>query len=187
MKESLKITGASILAAILYGIAQDMVTVRVSLEYFTAGHPNVFNTANPTVLALGWGVIASWWAGLILGLCLSVAAQYGPRVRLRLVDIAAPACMLIVIVGTCTAVAGELAFRYLGSCVRSPLFLSADEAFAWSDNQCARFAAAACAHTVTYLTACVGGLVLCVRTWRIRPAKISRSEKQDNIMSKEIP
>ena len=40
-------------AAVGYGIAHDLVNVRDSLEYFTVGHPPVFDTTSPTLLALG--------------------------------------------------------------------------------------------------------------------------------------
>jgi hypothetical protein len=49
----------SVFAAIAYGIAHDQITARVCLEYFTLGHPPVFQTRSPTLLALGWGVIAT--------------------------------------------------------------------------------------------------------------------------------
>lgn len=43
----------TVAAAVAYGVAHDQVTVRVSLEYFTVGHPPVFDTTSPTLLALG--------------------------------------------------------------------------------------------------------------------------------------
>jgi hypothetical protein len=61
----------------VYGIVHDQVTARVCIEYFTIGHPPVFNTTSPTLLALGWGVIATWWVGLPLGLALAFAARTG--------------------------------------------------------------------------------------------------------------
>ena len=48
----------SIASAIGYGILHDQVTARVCVEYFTIGHPPVFSTDSPTLLALGWGTIA---------------------------------------------------------------------------------------------------------------------------------
>jgi len=52
-------------AAILYGIFHDQVTARLCVEYFTIGHPNIFGTDNPTVLAIAWG-ICTWWVGFYL-------------------------------------------------------------------------------------------------------------------------
>ena len=54
-------------SAICYGIVHDQITARICVEYFIIGHPPVFGTDSPTLLGLGWGVIASWWVGLILG------------------------------------------------------------------------------------------------------------------------
>ena len=72
--EAAKILLFCVAAAILYGIVQDLVTTRVCVEYFTIGHPLVFGTEDPTLL-LGWGVGASWWVGLLLGLPLIVTAR----------------------------------------------------------------------------------------------------------------
>jgi hypothetical protein len=58
--EFIKIVLLSILAAVSYGICHDQVTARICIEYFTIGHAPVFRTTSPTLLALGWGVIASW-------------------------------------------------------------------------------------------------------------------------------
>ena len=79
MTEHLKIIIACIAAAIIYGILHDQITARVCVEYFTVFHPPVFATQSPTLLACGWGVIATWWVGLFLGLFLAVAARIGPR------------------------------------------------------------------------------------------------------------
>jgi hypothetical protein len=65
--EPVKIFLACILAAVLYGIVHDMFTAHLCVEYFSVFHPPVFNTDSPTLLALGWGVIATWWAGGIIG------------------------------------------------------------------------------------------------------------------------
>ena len=61
----LRIIGLCISAAVLYGVAHDQVTARVCVEYFTIGHPRIIATESPTVLGLAWGVIATWWVGLI--------------------------------------------------------------------------------------------------------------------------
>ncbi len=60
-------------ACVVYGVIHDQFTVRICLEYFTIGHPPVFPTVNPTLLALGWGVIASWWVGVLVGIPLASA------------------------------------------------------------------------------------------------------------------
>jgi len=72
--ESLKIVFASIAAAILYGIVHDQFTARICVEYFTVFHPPVFATRSPTLLGIGWGIIATWWVGALLGLVLALVA-----------------------------------------------------------------------------------------------------------------
>jgi hypothetical protein len=36
-----------------------------------------FHTTSPTLLAIGWGIIATWWVGLILGILAAPAARLG--------------------------------------------------------------------------------------------------------------
>src|SRR5881275_3656828 len=79
--ESAKILILSVAAAIAYGIVHDQVTAHLCVEYFTIGHPPVFGTTSPVLLAVGWGIIATWWVGLLLGVVLAVAAQAGSRPR----------------------------------------------------------------------------------------------------------
>lgn len=49
------------------GIAVDLVTANVAVEYFTIHHPRVVESQSPWVMALVWGIGASWWCGLIAG------------------------------------------------------------------------------------------------------------------------
>ena len=80
----------SIAAAVFYGIAHDQVTARVCVEYFTIGHPPVFHTTSPTLLALGWGALATWWVGLPLGIFLACASRLGAWPRLTVRDLVRP-------------------------------------------------------------------------------------------------
>jgi len=50
-----------VVASVLYGILHDQVTAHICVEYFSVFHSPVFPTESPTLLALGWGVIATWW------------------------------------------------------------------------------------------------------------------------------
>lgn len=64
-----------------YGVLHDLVTAHVCVEYFTVGHPQLFEfeTDSPTLLALGWGVVATWWVGAGLGVPLALVARVGSR------------------------------------------------------------------------------------------------------------
>lgn len=74
--EGFKIVLLCIVSAVVYGILHDQVTARVCVEYFTIGHPQVFQTESPTLLALGWGIIATWWSGLLVGIALAFTSPY---------------------------------------------------------------------------------------------------------------
>lgn len=72
----IRIVLAAVGAAVGYGIVHDQITVRISPEYFTIGHPRLIETSSLTILALFWGVVATWWVGLPLGfLVLSVIRE----------------------------------------------------------------------------------------------------------------
>src|SRR5262249_42503451 len=98
-----------ILSAIGYGILHDQVTARICVEYFTIGHPPVFGTDDPTLLGLGWGVIATWWVGLILGVPLSIAARAGNRPKVGIRDLLRPIGVMLLVM-----IAGALFAGILG-------------------------------------------------------------------------
>jgi len=83
----LRIVGLCIAAACAYGVAHDQVTVRLCIEYFTIAHPRLIDSQSPTVLGLFWGVVATWWVGLGLGVLLGGAARLGRAPRLEPRDV----------------------------------------------------------------------------------------------------
>src|SRR5881227_1099648 len=95
-----------VVAAVLYGIAHDQVTARVCVEYFTVGHPPIFGTDDPTVLGIGWGIIATWWVGLILGIPLAFLARVGSRPKLSVASLIRPIGNLLAIMALCALAAG---------------------------------------------------------------------------------
>ena len=70
LAESLIFILQVVLATCLLGIAIDVVTANVAVEYFTLHHPHVVDSDSPWVMALVWGVGASWWFGLIAAVLL---------------------------------------------------------------------------------------------------------------------
>jgi hypothetical protein len=52
---SLAIIGLCILSAVAYGIVHDQISARICVEYFTIGHPPIFDTDDSTLLGIGWG------------------------------------------------------------------------------------------------------------------------------------
>jgi hypothetical protein len=92
---SLKIVLTCVIAAVLYGIIHDLVTAHICVEYFSVFHPPVFETNSPTLLALGWGVIATWWVGAFLGVLLAVSARLGNRNKIEARQLLRPILQLL--------------------------------------------------------------------------------------------
>ena len=75
---SFLIVAETTLAAITYGITHDQITSRVCFEYFfTGSHYPIVDSESPTLHALIWGVIATWWVGFGLGIPTAIFAQAG--------------------------------------------------------------------------------------------------------------
>jgi hypothetical protein len=159
-----------VLAAVVYGVLHDQVTARVCVEYFTVGHPPVFPTADPTLLGLGWGVLATWWVGLLLGVPLAVAARVGSRPRRSAGSLVRPIARLLAVTAAVAAAAG-LAGWLLGR--GGAVFLVGWVAREVPADRHPAFLADLWAHTASYAVGGVGGLVVIVRVWRSRAALAS--------------
>ena len=57
-------------------------------------HPRIVNTDSPTLVALAWGIAATWWVGLPLGCLLAAAARAGWRPKLAARALLRPALVL---------------------------------------------------------------------------------------------
>jgi hypothetical protein len=145
-----------VLAAILYGIVHDQITARVCAEYFTIGHPPVIATDDPTLLGIGWGVLATWWVGLLLGVALAVAARAGSRPKLVPSQLVRPIAMMLVIVGALALFAG-LAGHWLGECGRVRLHEPLASRVPLQKH--VAFVTALWAHSASYVGGFVGGAV----------------------------
>jgi hypothetical protein len=95
-------TGAQIvvecaLLACGLGIALDMVTAHVAVEYFTVYHPKVVESTSPIVMALVWGVGAAWWFGAIAGGFLAIvnARRIVPLAAAAIRPMVAKACVIL--------------------------------------------------------------------------------------------
>lgn len=179
MLAALKIVGLCLLAAIAYGMLHNQVTVRVCVEYFTIGHPAVFATQSPTLLALGWGVLATWWVGLLLGVPLAFAALRGPRPKRRAGSLLRPILVLLATMGTLALVAGFVGFAL----ARAGLIVLVEPlASQVPADRHARFLADLWAHSTSYLAGFIGGIVLVARVWRSRRS-LATASAQDNVAS----
>ena len=165
---TLQIIVLGVIAAVVYGILHDQVTARVCLEYFTVFHPPVFQTRSPTLLALGWGVIATWWVGLPLGTLLAIAARAGTRSPLYTArELVWPVTYLMLAVGLCALVAGVSGWWLTK---KGHVDVPEWVAVGLPSTRHAVFMADAWAHETSYTAGEVGGVLLCVITWlRRRP------------------
>ncbi|WP_390884390.1 hypothetical protein [Humisphaera borealis] len=160
-----KIILLCIAAAVLYGILHDQITARICVEYFTIGHPPVFATKDPTLLGLGWGIIATWWVGLGLGVPLSITARAGSCPKLSTSQLVAPLSITLAIVGVLAIVAG-LVGRSAAS--GGSVWLLEPLASRVPADRHVDFLTALWAHSASYLAGFIGGIVLCVWTLIVR-------------------
>ncbi|MGD9648140.1 MAG: hypothetical protein AB7U73_20685, partial [Pirellulales bacterium] len=155
---------------ICYGIAHDQVTARVSVEYFTIGHPPIFDTESPTLLALGWGIIATWWVGAMLSVPAVLTSRVGSWPKLSAADLRRPVLMLLAAMAV-----GSLAAGIAG-------YFAAEAGYVWlveplasevpRDKQ-VRFLADLWAHNAAYGVGFVGGITICI--WAlVRRARLAR-------------
>jgi|SRR5215831_4617142 len=151
----LKIIAACVLAAVVYGIVHDQITTRICVEYFTIFHQPIFGgTHSPTLLAFGWGLIATWWVGVLLGLPLAVIARVGLRRRLSVSELLPMIGTLLLIIAVCALVAGVTGY-YRGTIPPYMATMLPSEVHR-------RFVADWWAHTASYASGFLGGVVVWV-------------------------
>jgi len=165
--EFVKIWLATIALAVIYGIAHDMVTAHVCVEYFTIGHGNRIPTGSPILLALGWGTLATWWAGAILGILIAASARAGDAPRTTLAALLRPAAVLLGTIALASLAAGVAGYALARA---DAIGLSGVLAAEVPTDAHDRFMADYWAHTAAYGTALAGTLCLCawiaLRRWR---------------------
>jgi hypothetical protein len=172
----------SVLSAIVYGIIHDQITARICVEYFTIGHPPIFNTESPTLLGIGWGIVATWWVGLMLGFPLACAARLGSSRALVAKELIGPIATLLGAMAVGAFLAGLTGF-ILAS--RGSVRLAGIFASAIPSPKHVPFIVDMWTHSASYLFGFVGGIALIVRIWRKRersvverPGKMNRKNEQ---------
>lgn len=163
--ESLRIVLMCVVAAVCYGILHDQVTARVCVEYFTIGHPPIFGTDDPTLLGVGWGIIATWWMGVLLGVPLAIVARIGSRPKRSASSLIRPIGLLLVVMAVCAAVAGVIGW---GLASRGAVFLMGPIAHELPPDRHVPFLADLWAHLASYVIGLIGGIVVIALVWRTR-------------------
>ena len=151
-----------IASAICYGIVHDQITARICVEYFTISHPPVFHTESPTLLAFGWGVIATWWVGLFLGVPLACVARLGSRQKVDAKTLIKPIWVLLGIMACGALIAGLLGFLLASN---GSVYLVEPMATHIPKAKQIAFLVDLWAHSASYLFGFVGGIVVITLTW----------------------
>ena len=199
--ESGKIVAGSILAACLYGIINDSVTVRVCPEYFTKGFHEIMlynnlvfgmgfqastikpllNPNNKTLISLYWGAFATWWVGAGLGALNAAAARFGSWPKVSMNELAQPLAK-----GMAGVLGGSLAAGIYGykKAKNNPAFveqMKSNPFIKYPDmpNSIAPFYSAnAQAHEIGYAGGALVGLGLMYHTLKLLYDK-AQKEKQE--------
>ena len=141
--------------AVVYGVLHDLVTAHVSTPYFSEFHPPVWGgTEKPIVLALVWGVIATWWPGLLMSIPITIAARLGREPRMGAKDLVKPLGTLLASMAICAAVAAVI-----GATAGRHTFDAST--FGWTTGERRRLSAVYFAHLTSYGVAFFGGFALC--------------------------
>jgi hypothetical protein len=163
--EFIKIILVSILLSISYGILHDMVTANLCVEYFTIGHPKVIESESPFLLAIVWGALATWWAGLIIGIGLAFSAQLGTLPKLNAKQIIRPIIKLLGLMGSLAIISGIIGFILAKTETIHLMPHLADKIIAERHQL---FLTAGWAHGASYISGFIGGIILCILTVRKR-------------------
>lgn len=163
--EMLRIVLLFALAAIAYGILHDLITAHICVEYFTIGHPRVISSESPVALALAWGVIATWWAGLLAGLLIAPCARLGRRPKLDSTDLLRGVAILMGVMALLAAAAFIVAYVLAST---GNIRLVPRLADRIDEARHVRFLAVGGAHIASYAGGFLGSLVLAVMVVRRR-------------------
>jgi len=171
--ESLKIITFSVLAACVYGIAHNVATAHICVEYFLPPMkpvivlPTILPATNPFLLALVWGIVATWWAGLLFGIPLAIVCRFGSKPKLTAKNVVRPVLLLLLLLyvasmllGIVGYIAGQMGWAWL----LSPF------AEAVAPERHSLFLFNLWSHNAAYLLGAIGGIVLLFRLWKRRSA-----------------
>ncbi len=161
-------------AACVYGVLHDLVTAHVCIEYFTVFHPPLSESDSPVVQALTWGVVATWWVGLLFGLLLSFAARLGRSAKMPVHHLMLPLVLVFLICGSLAGAAGYVASLIEGF----NAYYFPDKATGWraciDHERWPEFFGVLVAHNTSYASGAILGLCLIVWVWKERQIETLR-------------
>lgn len=160
--------------AIAYGILHDLVTAHLCVEYFTIGHPKIIESESPILLALIWGVIATWWVALPMGIFIAGFNHFGSQPTLEFNVILKLILKLILIMFGVALLAGIIGYVLTELNV---IYLVPRLADYIDVTKHSKFLAAGWAHTSSYLSGIVGTIVICKIILKRRKERLKISTK----------
>jgi hypothetical protein len=163
--EFAKIVLLSVTASIAFGVFHDQITARVCIQYFTIGHPPLIESTSATMLGMAWGIVATWWVGLPLGVLLAASAQLGVRPKIGAKRLVPGITMLMGVVALLAFSTGTIVYA-LASTGRMHLSTEWAELLPFSAR--IPFLVDMWTHIASYLFGVVGGLFLVISTFKRR-------------------
>lgn len=124
-----------------------------------------FSHQSPTLLGIGWGIIATWWVGAFFSVPMILAARAGRRPPLQASELLRPIAFLLALMATIAVLSGITGYVLARKGMLDTEWLS--EVFPLQAMRY-RFMADWWAHTASYGAAFVGGIVVCAVTYRRR-------------------
>ncbi len=156
---TLKIILSTLILAVSYGIVHDLVTAHLCVEYFTIGHPVIIESESPVLLALTWGVIATWWVALPMGLLVAGFSQFGKRPTLEFREVIKLILKLLFIMFGIALIAGIVGYILTELDI---IYLVPRLAEKMDSSKYSKFLAAGWAHTSSYLSGIIGTIFVCI-------------------------
>ncbi len=159
-----------LLGAITFGIAHDLVTANICVEYFTIAHPKVIESQSPFLLALIWGVLATWWVGLILGILIVCFNSIGKAAKIPFSKIKRYVIQLLLVMPLTSLLAGLIGYLLTKTNI---IHLIGELAEIIPFEKQNAFLAVAWAHVSSYIVGFIGGIIICMKIWmqRMYPAR----------------
>jgi hypothetical protein len=170
-----KIVLSTLFAAISYGIIHDMITAHFCVEYFTIGHPKIIESESPVLLALLWGMIATWWVALPMGILIAGFSQFGKNPYLEFQDIMSLILKLLLIMFGIALIAGIVGYVLTDL---EMIYLTPSFAELMDSSKHSKFLAAGWAHTSSYLSGIIGTIFVCIIISKKRKKLLASTKNQ---------
>lgn len=174
LKEFFKIVGVAVLISVIYGIANDLFTAHVCVEYFTAFYPVTEVLKTPLVIGLVVGVGSTWWLGFILGSFVAMSARWGSWPVLTLRHLSRSFWILFLVSAAISTLTGVSAY-----CLAERGLFKLEEpvTFLIPKHKESAFFLVGFVHLSGYFCAFVGGIIIVCKTLIIRRRLAKSSSK----------